>query len=96
MLHRCWLLDAPVKVKEADIGAGIMVPAYAAGPTSHGWWAMVITLVVAGMVWALLTFSYVFLWSRAASPWAPPWPRVGAALVCGLSAVALAAGARRC
>jgi cytochrome c oxidase subunit I+III len=30
--------------KEVDIGAGIMVPTYVTGPSSHGWWAMVILL----------------------------------------------------
>ncbi|HYD46470.1 MAG TPA: cbb3-type cytochrome c oxidase subunit I, partial [Phenylobacterium sp.] len=69
MFHWCWLLDKPLAEPDADIGAGIRVPTYASGPSSHGWWAMVITLVVAGMVAALMGFSYVFLWSRQPDLW---------------------------
>src|SRR5690606_4515466 len=46
----CWYLGAPQPLREADIGAGIIVPTYVSGPSSHGWWAMVITLIVGGMV----------------------------------------------
>jgi cytochrome c oxidase subunit I+III len=72
ILQWCWFLDRPLTEKAVDIGAGITVPTYASGPSSHGWWAMVITLVVAGMVAALMGFSYVFLWSRHPEFWAPP------------------------
>jgi cytochrome c oxidase subunit I+III len=72
ILQWCWFLDRPLARKTVDIGAGIMAPTYASGPSSHGWWAMVITLVVAGMVAALMGFSYVFLWSRHPEVWAPP------------------------
>jgi cytochrome c oxidase subunit I+III len=68
----CWFLDAPQPAKSADIGGGIVVPTYVSGPSSHGWWAMVITLVVGGMVAALMGFSYVFLWSRNPGLWLPP------------------------
>jgi cytochrome c oxidase subunit I+III len=72
IIQWCWFLDAPQPAKEADIGAGIVVPTYASGPSSHGWWAMVIMLVVGGMVAALMGFSYVFLWSRNPDLWLPP------------------------
>jgi len=68
----CWTLDRPVDQETADIGAGIQVPTYVSGPASHGWWAMVITLVVGGMVAVLAAFSYVFLWSRNPATWTPP------------------------
>jgi cytochrome c oxidase subunit I+III len=68
----CWFLDHPAPEAEADVGAGIRVPTYASGPSSHGWWAMAITLVVAGMVLAMAAFSYVFLWSRNIAAWSPP------------------------
>ncbi|GAA0867506.1 cytochrome c oxidase subunit I [Brevundimonas basaltis] len=70
----CWTLDRPVDQLTADIGAGIRVPTYRAGPSSHGWWAMVLTLVVGGMVLSLAAFSYVFLWSRNPGEWTPPPP----------------------
>ena len=90
ILQWCWFLDRPHAGKTADIGAGIRVPTYVSGPSSHGWWAAVITLVVAGMVGALMGFSYVFLWSRSPDQWAPP-PELGSmALV--LAGYAAAAG----
>ncbi|RZJ96756.1 MAG: cytochrome ubiquinol oxidase subunit I, partial [Brevundimonas sp.] len=72
----CWNLDRPQRAASADIGAGIRVPTYVSGPRSHGWWAMMITLIVAGMVCAMLAFAYVFLWSRRPDLWAPP-PETG-------------------
>ncbi len=68
----CWFLDHPIPQKEVDVGAGVMLKTYASGPSSTGWWAMIITLVVAGMVLAMSVFSYVFLWSRSQAPWAAP------------------------
>jgi cytochrome c oxidase subunit I+III len=69
----CWLLDRPAPQPQVDIGGGVMVPTYAHGVTSHGWWAMIITLIVAGMVAGLTGFSYVFLWSGRPDLWiAPP------------------------
>jgi len=72
VLQWCWLLDRPLEASEVDIGAGVMVPTYVTGPSSPGWWAMVITLIVGGMVFAMSLFSYVFLWSRNLDAWAPP------------------------
>jgi cytochrome c oxidase subunit I+III len=90
IIRWCWFLDAPQPVKTADIGAGIIVPTYVSGPSSHGWWAMVITLIVAGMVAALMGFSYIFLWSRNPDVWA----RVsGAGTMTGIVAANAAAAA---
>src|SRR5690606_21314996 len=72
ILHWCWFLDRPRIEPTVDVGAGVRLPTYASGPSSHGWWAMVITLIVAGMVGTLLGFSYVFLWSRQPESWTPP------------------------
>ena len=93
----CWFLDRPRVQPTADIGAGIVVPTYASGFSSHGWWAAVITLVVAGMVGTLMGFSYVFLWSRSPDLWAPP-PGVGsmaAVIAAYVAAAALAWAACR-
>jgi cytochrome c oxidase subunit I+III len=68
----CWFLDAPHARKTTTIGAGIRVPNYVSGPSSHGWWAMVIVLIVGGMVCLLAGFSYVFLWSRRPDLWQVP------------------------
>ncbi|MES2035383.1 MAG: cbb3-type cytochrome c oxidase subunit I [Pseudomonadota bacterium] len=93
----CWFLDRPLSVKTVDIGAGIRVPTYVTGPAGHGWWAMVITLIVAGMVLAMSGFSYVFLWSRNPGAWTPPpeLMSLGVALAMNLAAAALAWGACR-
>nr|WP_313428516.1 cbb3-type cytochrome c oxidase subunit I [Brevundimonas diminuta] len=73
IMRWCWFLDAPHTRKTTDIGAGVRVPNYVSGPASHGWWAMVIVLMVGGMVCLLAGFSYVFLWSRRPDLWqAPP------------------------
>jgi cytochrome c oxidase subunit I+III len=50
VIRWCWFLDHPQPLREVDVGAGLMLRTYASGPSSTGWWAMVITLMVAGMV----------------------------------------------
>jgi len=88
ILRWCWFLDRPAKRKTTDIGGGIRVPNSVAGPTSHGWWAMVIVLIVGGMVCLLAGFSYVFLWSRRPDLWQAP-PDIGSlAVVLGMLMVA--------
>lgn len=84
----CWFLDRPRVQPEVDIGAGIMIPTYMSGPRSHGWWAMVITLVVAGMILVMTAFSYVFLWSRNPLDWVPP-PETGLVVIAAMYVVAL-------
>jgi cytochrome c oxidase subunit I+III len=92
-----WELDLPVKQETADIGAGIVVPVYASGPRSHGWWGMMTLIVVAAMIFLMLVFSYVYIWSQRphlfppASDLAPMW--LGVAL-CGV-AIALSFAARK-
>lgn len=70
VLRWLWETDLPMKAGSADIGEGIIIPTYATGPMSHGWWAMVVLLTVAGMVFAMVAFSHIFLWSRAPDAWA--------------------------
>jgi cytochrome c oxidase subunit I+III len=95
-LRWLWETDRPVAEKEVDIGAGIMVPTYVTGPSSHGWWAMIILLVVLAMIFIMALFSLAFLWSNQPAFWAAP-PALAAALPTGaLCALALicALGAR--
>jgi cytochrome c oxidase subunit I+III len=87
MVQWCWLLDRPMTQPRLDIGGGILAPSYASGPTSHGWWAMIITLIVAGMVVLLAGFSYIFLWSSRPDLWKPP-PGDALAAILGLYLVA--------
>ncbi|WP_395674048.1 cbb3-type cytochrome c oxidase subunit I [Phenylobacterium sp.] len=83
----CWLMDRPMDKPTVDIGGGILAPSYASGVQGHGWWAMVITLTVGGMVALLAGFSYVFLWSTRPDLWAPP-PQDSLVLILALMAAA--------
>lgn len=87
VLRWCWFLDHPLAQKTVDIGGGIELPTYVSGPSSTGWWAMVCTLVVGGMILAMSVFSYVFLWSRNPETWAAP-PQTGLAATGAMLAAA--------
>src|SRR3546814_15834552 len=56
-LRWLWEADRPVAEKQVDIGAGIMVPTYVTGPSNHGWWAMIILLVVLARIFVMALFS---------------------------------------
>jgi cytochrome c oxidase subunit I+III len=97
IMQWCWSLDLPGPAGAAHVGARVRLPTYVAGPASHGWWAMIITLVVAAMVMILAVFTYVFLWSGRPEIWTPP-PRpqtLGLILASyGVGAALAVAGAR--
>jgi len=88
--------DLPVEQKEVEIGAGIFVPTYMTGPQSHGWWAMVIVMIVLGMIFAMALFSLAFLWGNQPQFWIAP-PALGEVvpLAAGYAAVIAAAWATR-
>jgi cytochrome c oxidase subunit I+III len=69
-----WELDPPPLAAAADIGGGLRLPVYATGSVSHAWWATVILMIVSGMLYACLLFSYLYLWmvSRELWPSTPP------------------------
>ncbi|WP_374471658.1 cbb3-type cytochrome c oxidase subunit I [Phenylobacterium sp.] len=83
VLRWLWETDRPMPAEEVDIGAGIRAPTYVTGPGSHGWWAMIVLLTVAGMIFLMAAFSYVFLWSRRPDLWIDPpaLPWLGAVVV---------------
>ena len=62
ILRWLWDTDRPVAQKEVDVGAGIMLPTYVTGPSAHGWWATICVLVVAGMIFLMAVFSYLFVY----------------------------------
>ena len=70
--------------KEVDVGAGIMLPTYVTGPSSHGWWAIVCVLVVAGMIFLMAAFGYLFLFGIHPSFWTVPTERWWAIPIIGL------------
>jgi len=90
-----WRTDEPPSIAEADVGAGIVLPTYVSGPKSHGWWAMVVLMVVMGMTFAMTAFSYVFLWSRNFDAWPAAGTRLPVA-ACGLCRRAPMAPASSC
>jgi cytochrome c oxidase subunit I+III len=69
-----WNTDSRPEKDEVDVGGGIILPTYVTGPSGHGWWAMMVLLAVAGMIFAMALFSYIFLWSSAGELWIAPPP----------------------
>jgi cytochrome c oxidase subunit I+III len=81
------------------IGAGITLPVYITGPAGHGWWAMVILMLVAGSLYLAYLFSYLYLWTVSPQVWPAStqslpnleWPVLSALLfVTGAALFALA------
>jgi cytochrome c oxidase subunit I+III len=67
-----WMWDTdPAPKGDVDIGGGLSLPTYAAGPSSHSWWATVTLLIVTGMCFACLIFSYLFLWTTKPDQFSP-------------------------
>ena len=61
-----WLWTGTAEVPEKpkkDVGLGLILPLYASGPASVGWWAMFITMVGDATAFASLVFSYFFYWT---------------------------------
>ncbi|WEX10193.1 cytochrome c oxidase subunit I [Chelativorans sp. AA-79] len=94
-----WKLDHGPEIGPVDIGAGIRLPTYMAGPKSHAWWAMMVLILVASSLYIAYIFSYLYLWIVSPEVWAPRgspdlpgrvWP-LGTALliVAGTLAIAI-------
>jgi len=90
VLRWLWDTDRPVRPAQVDVGAGIMLPTYVTGPRSHGWWAMIILLIVIGMIFLMTIFSFFYLYGVQANFWRPG-PSM-AALVPIVGCYGLAAG----
>jgi cytochrome c oxidase subunit I+III len=85
-----WETDQPVKETDVDVGAGIRLPTYVTGPSSHGWWAMVILLIVIGMIFVMAVFSLLYLYGVQPQFWRSPADAGALAIV--LPAYAAAGG----
>ncbi|EQB00945.1 cbb3-type cytochrome c oxidase subunit I [Sphingobium sp. HDIP04] len=72
VLRWLWDTDRLVKEDNVDVGAGIRLPTYVTGPSSHGWWAMVILLVVVGMIFVMALFSFFYLYGVQPRFWVAP------------------------
>ncbi|MBM6594947.1 cbb3-type cytochrome c oxidase subunit I [Microvirga pudoricolor] len=71
ILYWMWATDPGQNHPPAQIGGGITLPVYATGSVSHSWWAVSILLVVIGMIFTCLLFSYFFLWLVNTTAWPP-------------------------
>ncbi len=95
-----WQLDPGPDKGPIDIGGGYKLPVYMTGPSSHGWWAMVVLMFVASSLYLSYVFSYLYLWTVSPDVWAPrgspmppaaAWPLAsGALLVVAVAAFAVA------
>jgi len=66
-----WSLDHGPGKGSVDIGGGIKLATYAAGPSSHSWWAMVVLILVASSLYIAYVFSYLYLWTVSPEVWSP-------------------------
>ena len=69
MLWWMWGSDPGPSHAPVGIGSGVTVPVYVTGPASHSWWAMVSLVLVAGMLFGSLVFSYLYLWTVSPAVW---------------------------
>ncbi|MEQ8700529.1 MAG: cytochrome c oxidase subunit I [Bauldia litoralis] len=84
-----WELDPGPAKGPVDIGGGHTLPVYMSGPSSHGWWAMVVLMFVAASLYLSYLFSYLYLWTVSPDAWvagetmAPDlgWPLASGALL---------------
>jgi cytochrome c oxidase subunit I+III len=89
-----WLWTGTGQIPEKDrkdAGRGVVLPLYASGPASSGWWAMFITMTADATAFASLIFGYFFYWTihEDFPPEASPglggpglfWPLVALALI---------------
>ena len=75
VLRWLWATDRPVREATVDVGAGLMLPTYVTGRSTHGWWAVVCLLVVALMILLMAVFAYLFLHGIHPDYWTVPTDR---------------------
>jgi len=66
-----WGLDPGPGRGPVEVAEGVRLPAYMTGPASHGWWAVIVLILVAGSLYAAYLFSYLYLWTVSPQVWAP-------------------------
>jgi cytochrome c oxidase subunit I+III len=89
VLRWLWETDRPIKMREADVGAGIVLPIAITGPRSHGWWALNTLMVVIGMIGVMAVFAYLYLYGIHPEVWSPPPPLWQTALIVALNVLVL-------
>ncbi len=87
-----WTGTAVIPEKpEKDVGLGKVLPLYASGPKSVGWWAMLITMLGDMTAFVSLVFGYFFYWTIHED--FPPVGAVGPGWVWPVAALAMLVGA---
>ncbi|MET1754158.1 cbb3-type cytochrome c oxidase subunit I [Novosphingobium sp. RD2P27] len=90
ILRWLWDTDRPAKQAEVDVGAGVILPTYVTGPSSHGWWAIICVLVVCFMIFVMAVFGYLFVYGIHPEYWTAPTGQWWAVpIVAGYGAAAL-------
>ncbi|MEN1957620.1 cytochrome c oxidase subunit I [Luteimonas changyuni] len=80
-----WTTGHPGAPAMLEAGPGMTLPSQYAARNAPGWWALVISLLVDGSLFASLVFSYFYLWLGTEA-----WPPAGlGASSTGLAVVAL-------
>lgn len=74
LMRWLWENDRHVPAAHVDVGAGIMLPTYVAGPQSHSWWAAVLLDIVLGMIFLMAVFAYLYLYGAHPDWWRVPAP----------------------
>jgi cytochrome c oxidase subunit I+III len=92
-----WETDRPIRKRNVDVGAGIILPTYAVGRDSHGWWAMNILYIVMGMMLFVLIFSSAYLRGVQPQGWIapPPWSSLISIVALNALGAALATAAMK-
>jgi cytochrome c oxidase subunit I+III len=99
-LYWTWELDKGPDAGPVDIGGGYRLPVYLTGADGHGWWAMVILMIVAGSLFVTWIFAYLYLWTVSPDVWPdvsvlPPWHSPALSTLLLLASVVMAVVARR-
>jgi cytochrome c oxidase subunit I+III len=95
ILRWLWEGDPAPGPARHHIGGGIELPDYMSGSRSHGWWGVVVLLLVDASIFASFVYSWFYL-SFMADAWPPPGMKIAggwfdvASGVGGIAAVALA------
>jgi cytochrome c oxidase subunit I+III len=99
-LHWTWELDKGPDAGPVDIGGGYRLPVYVTGPDGHGWWAMVVLMLVAGSLYLAWIFAYLYLWTVSPEVWPeqaalPAWRWPGLSALLLIASVPISILARR-
>src|SRR5690606_24732180 len=57
-----WTTGFPGAPLEVEAGQGVALPSQYACRNAPGWWAVVVTMLIVGSLFASLVFAYFYLW----------------------------------